>query len=78
MDKQLVFVKNGCTITGFSDSSFADLDTFHSTGCSFIFIGTNFFIQCSRKQKLITTSTYEAEISGSVRCTTEVILLEVS
>ena len=75
MDKQLVFVKNGCTITGFSDSSFADLDTFHSTGCSFIFIGTNLVIQYSRKQKLITTSTYESEILELVRCTKEVIFI---
>ena len=44
LNREHIFKRSGCSIIGFSDSSLADLDNYHSTGCSLIFVGSNLIL----------------------------------
>ena len=70
------FNKTDLNIRSFTDASHQDLPKGYSTGCTFIFVGSNLMIQFSRKQKLITTSTYESETVEVVRATKEIMYLQ--
>jgi len=63
------------TINVFTDASHQDLPKGHSTGSTFIFYGLSLIHQFSRKQTLISTSTYESEALEVVRATKEVLYI---
>ena len=58
-----------------TDSSFAHQDGYKSTGCCVIFVANNVVVNYSRKQSMVTTSTYESELLEVVRATKEIIYL---
>ena len=76
IEKTLVLSKPEEKLYAFCDSSLGDLPKGRSTGSCFIFLGTNLIMHFSRKQNLISTSTFESEMLEVVRSSKNLIYIK--